>query len=81
MPLWFDCFTVAVAVGNVALGAYNLHRLRHLLLLDRLLALICVKSYQIHQTPVWKAWTDTMGDISVEVTSRRRSWDAIKGPR
>jgi hypothetical protein len=41
---------------------------------DMLLRLLCVQAYQMHHAPVWQAWANVMGDISVEVLSKRRPW-------
>ena len=43
------------------------------IVLNALLARLCIESCQRDMLPVWKAWTRTMGSISVAVSAQ--TWD------
>lgn len=40
--------------------------------LDRLLKRICIAAFQRDHVPVWRAWAETMGSISVEISAVRK---------
>ena len=56
---------------NLVLFRQSYHRWRHVLLLDRLLAGICVEAILRQNLPTWKAWSGTMGEFEVQINANR----------
>jgi hypothetical protein len=72
MFLWWLAFGNGALLGlSAMLLWYNGRRLRRIIVLDRLLQNLCVESCQRTTQPVWKAWAQTIGAISVKIESRR----------
>jgi hypothetical protein len=62
------------AIVNVGLALYWFVLIRRVRVLHALLARICFDSFTRQLSPVWQAWAQTMGDISVEVrTTQKRA--------
>jgi hypothetical protein len=59
-------------IVNVGLALYWFVLIRRVRVLHALLARICRDSFHEHHRPVWHAWAQTMGDISVEVRTTQR---------
>ena len=71
----------AAAAFNVGCAVYivvNIRRWKRgmyrIEVLDRLLTEICIDAYRNQHQPIWQAWAETMGTISVAVEARRKGW-------
>lgn len=75
---WFTLGTLAVAatlcVANGVLLWLNARRLWRVLVLNRLLQNICVNAFAAQHLPVFTAWAQSTGNITVKVHAVRRDW-------
>lgn len=78
MNLWalITLLFLTINVGLVLLNAVLSWRLwrrhSHTVLLDHLLMRICVDAFRRQSQPVWSAWRQSMGDITVEIRATRK---------
>jgi hypothetical protein len=49
-------------------------RIRHVIVLDQLLMRLCVTAFRRQSQPVWMPWMRSMGEITVEITAKRKQW-------
>lgn len=47
-------------------------RLRHIMILDKLLMRLCLQAFRNAHLPIWQAWTYAMGEIEIEIKQIRR---------
>ncbi len=62
-----------LAWHQIKIREYN-RRLRKISELDMLLTAICSEAFMNRHAPVFNAWAQTMGTISVDVRSVRKDW-------
>jgi hypothetical protein len=78
MTLWplITLLFLGINAGLVVLNGVLSWRLwrwhSHAVLLDHLLMRICVDAFRRQSQPVWSAWRQSMGDISVEIRATRK---------
>lgn len=78
MAVWYHLTLICCIAINFGLIVFNTitmvrgyRRLQHATQLDVLLANICGRAALHQNAPVWRAWAETMGDLQVEVRSKR----------
>jgi hypothetical protein len=82
MP-WWNWFLLCVGLVNITIVVVNsvmsvvlARRLRRTWVLNRTLTLVVMKAFMLRHQPVWQAWSESLGDIRVQVTGRSKSVDS-----
>ncbi len=79
MPITFLYWLLSMNVVLVLCNGYLLFRciriIRQARQADRLLQYLCIQAFGMQSAPIWRAWSETMGDIKVEVNVGRYRWD------